>query len=242
MEIRRKGVFSGEEKIDPEQLTRECLRYMYRLLFMLYIESRPELGYAPMKSDAYRMGYSFDTLRDLEMIKLSSEESKNGFYIHESLQILFNLVFEGYPKGKDTAMEFDYDSDNAIAEHHTFNMPSLKSHLFDSDKLRILNKTKLRNSVLQEVIKLMSLSRPRGRRERRGRISYAQLGINQLGSVYEALLSYQGFFAETDLYEVKKAGEQYNELDQAFFVKAEDLNLIILELIIKGILVKFNRQ
>ena len=68
----------------------------------------------------------------------------------------------------------------------------------------------------------MSLSRPKGRRSR-GRISYAQLGINQLGAVYEALLSYRGFFAETDLYEVKKAGESYNELEIAYFVKEEDL-------------------
>jgi len=41
--------------------------------------------------------------------------------------------------------------------------------------------------------------------------------------VYEALLSYRGFFAETDLYEVKKAGERHNELETAYFVKAEDL-------------------
>ena len=69
----------------------------------------------------------------------------------------------------------------------------------------------------------MSLSRSKGRKDRRGRISYAQLGINQLGAVYEALLSYQGFFAETDLYEVKKAGETPNELETAYFVKADDL-------------------
>ncbi len=73
------------------------------------------------------------------------------------------------------------------------------------------------------MINLMSLSRPKNRRERRGRISYAQLGINQLGAVYEALLSYQGFFAEADLYEVKKAGESYNELETAYFVKADAL-------------------
>lgn len=30
-----------------QQLSLECLRYMYRLLFILYIEARPELGYAP---------------------------------------------------------------------------------------------------------------------------------------------------------------------------------------------------
>ena len=41
----------------------------------------------------------------------------------------------------------------------------------------------------------------------RGFISYAELGINQLGAVYEGLMSYTGFFAEDDLYEVAKGGD-----------------------------------
>ena len=49
-------------------------------------------------------------------------------------------------------------------------------------------------------------------RGKAGRISYAQLGINQLGAVYEALLSFRGFFAEEDLYEVKPAGK--NKTDE----------------------------
>jgi hypothetical protein len=40
---------------------------------------------------------------------------------------------------------------------------------------------------------------------RSGRVSYQLLSINQLGAVYEALLSYRGFFASDDLYEVKPA-------------------------------------
>lgn len=51
------------------------------------------------------------------------------------------------------------------------------------------------------IIDLMSLTRATGRKNgRRGRISYVNLGINQMGAVYEALLSYRGFIAEHDLY------------------------------------------
>ena len=39
--------------------------------------------------------------------------------------------------------------------------------------------------------------------KRKGRVSYQLLSINQLGAVYEALLSYRGFFAAEDLYEVR---------------------------------------
>lgn len=72
----------------------------------------------------------------------------------------------------------------------------------------------------------MSLTRPKkDKKNRRGRISYVQLGINQLGAVYEALLSYQGFFAETELYEVKKAKDKHNVLETAYFVKSEDIDV-----------------
>jgi hypothetical protein len=198
------------------QLTRECLRYMYRMLFLLYIEARPELGYLPSKSEEFRKGYSLESLRDLELVQLTTEESENGYFLHESIKTLFNLLYEGFqPKQRDLF---------ATPDHHTFRISPLRSHLFDPRKTALLNKVRFRNCVLQEIIELMSLSRPaRGRNSRRGRISYAQLGINQLGAVYEALLSYQGFFAETTLYEVKKADEQRNELETAYFVKPEDL-------------------
>ena len=66
---------------EAEQLSRECLRYMYRLLFLFYIEARPELGYAPMGSDAYRLGYSLERLRDLEQLDLQTDEARRGSYI-----------------------------------------------------------------------------------------------------------------------------------------------------------------
>ncbi|MFC1743404.1 Eco57I restriction-modification methylase domain-containing protein [Candidatus Riflebacteria bacterium] len=200
-----------------KNLTLECLRYMYRLLFLFYIEARPELEYTPIKSDAYRKGYSLEMLRDLEMIKLTTEESRNGYFFHNSLKLLFDFVYEGVKGEKQTAY-------TGLGGQTIFELPPLKSHLFDPKRTPILNRVKLRNSVLQKIIELMSLSRQKKeKKSRRGRISYAQLGINQLGAVYEALLSYTGFFAETDLYEVKKAIDSYNELEIAYFVKDVDL-------------------
>ena len=68
------------------------------------------------------------------------------------------------------------------------------------------------------------MTRATGRKNgRRGRISYVNLGINQMGAVYEALLSYRGFIAEHDLYEVKRAGDSFNELDVGYFVSESEL-------------------
>jgi hypothetical protein len=56
----------------PGDLSLECLRMVYRLLFMFYIEARPELGYVPIaKSEVYLKGYSLESLRDLEMQPLT---------------------------------------------------------------------------------------------------------------------------------------------------------------------------
>ena len=48
-----------------------------------------------------------------------------------------------------------------------------------------------------------------------------------MGAVYEALLSYRGFIAEDDLYEVKRAGDKFNELDVGYFVKENELSKLL---------------
>jgi type II restriction/modification system DNA methylase subunit YeeA len=195
------GVFKG--KTDADQLTLECLRYMYRLLFLFYIESRPDLGYAPMGSDVYRLGYSLESLRDMDTAELGSEEDKESTYISDSLDRLFQMIWEGYPKRDDETAQLPLaDSDDPF--HDSFRLTPLKAHLFDPERMPTLTRVRFRNVVLREVIELMSLTKE-GKGKRRGRVSYSQLGINQLGAVYEALLSFRGFFAEEDLYEVQPA-------------------------------------
>ena len=190
------------------RLGRECLRYMYRLLFLFYIEARPDLGYAPMDSETYRKGYSLEHLRDLELVRLTSEESLDGYYLHHAVHTLFGLIRDGFDGTRAGGAVDLLATAKETHLHHGFRIRGLDSALFREGSTPLLDRVKLRNRVLQQVIRLMSLTRPaKGRRGRRGRISYAQLGINQLGAVYEALLSYRGFFAEEDLYEVKKAGE-----------------------------------
>jgi len=245
------GVFKG--KTDADQLTLECLRYMYRLLFLFYIESRPDLGYAPMGSDVYRLGYSLESLREMDTAELGSEEDKEGTYISDSLIQLFQMIWEGYPKREDATAQLPL-ADGDTPFHDSFRLTPLKAHLFDPERMPALTRVRFRNVVLREVIELMSLTKE-GKGKRRGRVSYSQLGINQLGAVYEALLSFRGFFAEEDLFEVQPApkkakattsddddepedvneeesddtdnatasGQEHNELEVGHFVTAEQL-------------------
>ena len=221
--------YQGKTALNPEQLSRECLRYMYRLLFLFYIEARPELGYVPIKSsETYLKGYSIESLRDLELVQLNTKQAQQGFYFHHSIQKLFAMIHQGRMKPVQAQSSFDVNEMPATYKTGVdgFEIPSLDSHLFDPKRTPYLNKVKFNNNTLQRVIRLMSLTREtsgRGNR-RRGRVSYAQLGINQLGAVYEALLSYRGFFASTDLYEVKKPGPDPSELDAGFFVSADEID------------------
>jgi hypothetical protein len=220
--VAKEKVFERNDTDLADQLSRESLRYMYRLLFMFYIEARPELGYAPIDAEAYLKGYSIEHLRELEQTPLTTSEAQEGFYFHDSLKQLFGLIWQGYPRRDATTSQLDLGGSHDGLLDNGFTIAPLQGHLFDPARTPLLGSVKLRNSVLQKVIELMSLSRGGGK-SRRGRISYGTLGINQLGAVYESLLSFRGFFAEENLYEVrpdpkgKKAstGEESEEDDSS---------------------------
>lgn len=148
------------------------------------------------------------------------DEVSDGYYLHETLAKLYDLIYNGYP---ETEAEFQKVT-GADSIHDVFLIAPLKAHIFDPEYTKLINAAKLRNSCMLRIIDLMSLTRASGKRNsRRGRISYANLGINQMGAVYEALLSYRGFIAQQDLYEVKRAGVDFNELDVGYFVSESDL-------------------
>lgn len=216
---RKEGIFSGDNALDADQLSKECLRYMYRILFLFYIEARPELGYLPTTDETWRTGYSLDSLRDLEMVRLTTDASRQGRYFHDSLQRMFNLIYQG------NSISRQYDQLHQSSAN-AFTLQGLDSHLFDPAKTPLLNRVVFSNETLQQVIRSMSLTRAQKGRQRRGRVSYTQLGINQLGAVYEALLSYRGFFATEDLYEVAPKGENINpnELETGYFVNQRQLD------------------
>lgn len=217
----RQGRDLNADPVDASALSMECLRYMYRMLFVLFIESRPELGYAPMKAQAYVQGYSLDSLRDIaDNINEDTAAVGDGFYLHETLSKLYNLIYNGYPETEEELKTLQ-QSDSV---HDIFVIEPLKAHIFDPEFTPMLTAAKIRNCVMLQIIKKMSLTRESGRRgARRGRISYSTLGINQMGAVYEALLSYRGFIAQETLFEVKRERDEINELDVGYFVPEREL-------------------
>ena len=218
----RQGRDLDSNPVDAGELTLECLRYMYRMLFVLFIESRKDLGYAPILNEVYKTGYSLEGLRDIaDDVRDEVAEVGNGYYLHETLSKLYDLIYNGYPGTEEELIK--YSEEETLDA--MFVIAPLKAHIFDPEYTKMITNAKLRNSCMLRIIDLMSLTRETGKRnERRGRISYANLGINQMGSVYEALLSYRGFIAKHTLFEVKRAGDSFNELDVGYFVSEEELD------------------
>ncbi|MFE5662619.1 hypothetical protein ACFQ7W_01630 [Streptomyces niveus] len=267
---------SPQQLDDParlaKELSRESLRYLYRILFLLYAEAQPALGILPADYPEYARGYGLQRLGDLVVRDLVGERSRRGFHLYESLDLLFRKVEEGHREhGSEPEDLIAEEADRAAtkAEREAaaqlaagavtqaeytdrireadrarraaarsadvgLRFEPLKSELFQKDAVRLISAglvenpsyegaadgegegggpkrgefldTRLRNETLHKVLRRLMLTKGKGR-ERGGFISYAQLGINQLGAVYEGLMSYSGFIAEEDLYEVAKGGD-----------------------------------
>lgn len=74
----------------------DCLTIVYRLLFLFYAESREELEILPTGDEVYKQGYSLESLRDLEMMRLNSQSSRDGYFFDDSIHHLFSLLAKGH--------------------------------------------------------------------------------------------------------------------------------------------------
>ncbi|MCX5206870.1 SAM-dependent methyltransferase [Streptomyces sp. NBC_00237] len=218
------------------QLTRESLRYLYRVLFLLYAEARPELGILPADDSTYEAGYSVARLRELvaRERKLVDEESRKGFHLYASLDVLFNKVNFGHrPHGTERDDHLPADQ---RSQGRGLRFEALSSELFDPKSITLIGTQildprwdedggteprwldlRLRNEALHEVLRLLTMKEAGVKGRQGGFISYRNLGINQLGAVYEGLMSYTGIIADEELAEVakpgakKQGGKQYGD-------------------------------
>ncbi|WP_420361823.1 class I SAM-dependent DNA methyltransferase [Curtobacterium aetherium] len=191
-----------EQRLEPlpkdqaQPLAKQSLRFLYRILFLLYAEASPQLGVLPVNAPEYENGYSLDRLRELALVVIQSPQGERATHLYQSLDVLFRLVDRGHAPdardedGAEPGLQFE----------------SLRADLFKPEAIGLISEVGLSDRNLQQVLRRLLLSKEAKGRDR-GYISYADLGINQLGAVYEGLMSYTGFFAEEDLFEVAPNGD-----------------------------------
>ena len=199
-EVVRRRAARGLEPLAQERaqdLALQSLRYIYRIIFLLYAEASPELGVLPVGAAEYDAGYGLDRLRELALRELHEESALAGTHIYESLDRLFRLVDEGHNEEVPAAEEGSFDG---------LVFRPMRADLFRPVATVLIDEVGLGNGALLRVLRHLLLTKENGK-SGRGFISYVELGINQLGAVYEGLMSYSGSFATERLWEVAPGGD-----------------------------------
>lgn len=199
MRMRQHREVLGDRSL-PTQLTRECLRYLYRIIVLLYAEAKPELGVLPVDHPEYHEGYGLERLRQLSLVDLHSDAARENNHLQQSLSVLFRAVNDGHQPATQGAL-FD--------ETKTLGFAPLRSTLFDERSCPLVDRAHVRDDAMQDVLRNLCFTQPRPGK-RRDSISYATLGVAQLGAVYEGLMSFTGFIATEDLYEIDRDGDAEN--------------------------------
>ena len=184
-----------QEQAQP--LALQALRYIYRIIFLLYAEASPELGVLPVGAAEYDAGYGLDRLRELALTELHEESARAGIHIYQSLDTLFQLVNRGLNALVDPEAEETFDG---------LVFQPMRADLFRPEATALIDEVGLGNGALLRVLRHLLLTKENSK-SGRGFISYVELGINQLGAVYEGLMSYSGSFAAERLWEVAPGGD-----------------------------------
>jgi hypothetical protein len=164
-------------KEDPVALMtfyRSLLRIVYRLLFLLYVDNKP--NWTPAQDRVWSSSYSITRMRR-EAEDAAAEDGKIYFArAHsedhwEGLKVVFKIIREGTTAFNTKIHPYGGD-------------------LFAEESLWKLKDAPLHNQDLLKVIRLLTIfeRRSRGRNRQIYRVNFRNLRIDALGSVYEALL------------------------------------------------------
>ncbi|CAI50028.1 probable restriction/modification enzyme [Natronomonas pharaonis DSM 2160] len=156
----REYLKEGGEK-EAKEYYQEVLLLVYRLLFLMYAEQR---GMMASRDSLYTDEYSITNLRDKAETRRSGSDRNTDLW--HGLQSTFRLV----EKGDDE-----------------LGVPCYNGMLFDSDRLDWVSESECSNDDLLDTIEDLTLIEHEGTRQR---ISYADLGVEEIGSVYESLLEF----------------------------------------------------
>ncbi len=143
----------------------QSLTLIYRILFLLFAEAR---ALVPVWNDIYRDAYTIDALVARACQQGSGDESRRGYGLWDSLQAISRMAHTGCVAGDLVVTAFN-------------------GRLFSPRHAPLAEQRQFPNSVVRDV--LLSLATVVSRYGRR-RIAYHDLGVEQLGSVYERVLEY----------------------------------------------------
>jgi hypothetical protein len=143
----------------------EILNIIYRLLFLMFAEQK---GWLPVRNSIYARTYSINSLKERAARGNYSHDEESDIW--EGLKITFKLVTKGY-KFKNG------EKVNAFG-----------GQLFSDRKISTITNLKIKNKFLLDAVYQLSFFKSENLINK---INYANLAIDELGSVYESLLDYE---------------------------------------------------
>jgi Eco57I restriction-modification methylase len=140
----------------------QALTIVYRLLFLLFAEAR---GLVPLWHPVYRQSYSVDALR------VAAERPGRAPGLWDAVRAMTRLAHSGCRAGDLRVTPFN-------------------GRLFAPARTPLAERRDLDDEKARRAV-LALATRPRGAHGARERITYRDLGVEQLGAVYETLLDYE---------------------------------------------------
>jgi hypothetical protein len=155
------GALAARERSRPvEDVFEQSLTIVYRLLFLLFAEAR---GLVPLWHPVYRESYSIDALREAAL-------KREAVGLWDAMRASSRLAHAGCSAG-------------------SLKVTAFNGRLFSPARTPLAERRNLDDQAARRTIIALS-TRPAADGEGLERISYRELGVEQLGAVYETLLDY----------------------------------------------------
>jgi hypothetical protein len=196
----------------PLQKVREAaLILLYRLLFILYAEDRNLLPVRDSRYDDY-------ALRDRVRGDIGRRMDRGDTFSDTANR--YWAVLDDLCRALDRG-------DASIG------LPPYNGGLFDSERTPLLGQVRIPDSVIADVIDLLSFEQLDGTRRY---INYRDLSVQQLGSIYERLLEFElkrdpaeGLIVRPNLFARKSSGSYYTPDELVQLILRETLEPLITE-------------
>lgn len=161
---------------DPEKCKeyyREILHVIYRIIFLMFAEQR---GMLPTRDSLYAEAYSMTKLRE-KAAKTKRRDRHCDLW--KGLVVTFEIIKKGVedPESKLTAYGYN-------------------GSLFDETEIKQLKDLDCENTNILEAIRYLTYFESEKTLQR---ISYVDLGVEEIGSIYESLLDYTPRIFDEDI-------------------------------------------
>ncbi len=179
-------------------LYENCLIFLYRLLFILYAEGRLLLPVEPKSRKYYKQLSLARLLRPLKSFTEYDSQTQTRFY--RDIHALYLLINGTDKKANDE-----------------FGVPRYNGGLFDPGRCPLLKEWAVADAVLADVLRQLMFTPQKGGQDfvPSESVDFADLSVQQLGSIYEGLLEHHfareggRLVLKTDRAERKATGTYY---------------------------------